>query len=1215
MKHPTEYFRFRVVLFLLFLFAVNHVVTAQSSSSCRVVNLLTEYTSTPIGIDVLNPRFSWQMQTDGKERGYVQKAYRIIVSDENGMMVWDSGKRDSGISLNIEYRGISLKAETRYYWQLSVWNQKGEALSADSWFETGLMDPSIKAWAGAKWIGGTGDQIPFYAQYFPVFKIVCTIRLDAESGSSKASFVFGANDKRLMDRNKNIFKLENKPNQSYIRVELDGSRLIAGKDTAALINVYRVGYHHGDKKNKPYGSVVIPPTIIDRSNIYNAHTIQVASSVGTLNFVIDGHPVVIPKPVNYNMYIPLGVQINPMGIGGDYIGFPMVADIGFMLGKHQKAAFSNLQIRNYRSPSNLLFSDDIPADGSYDGILASGLKNTKGCTIKDRTIILSGGNRGCMVVADPSRNAMPMLRSVFDNGAKAIRFALLYITSRGIYEVWLNGKRVGDDWFTPGLSQYDRTHFYQTYDVTQMVQSGLNAVGVMLGEGWWSGNISYRPSNWNFFGDRQSLLMKLVVRFTDGTSKIITSNPDEWKYYDDSPVRYGSFFQGEVYDGTKEKAITNWSTVNYDDKKWGRTVEVLTEGTTYKDTLTEKERQASVENMPPFHNPDKTRVIGQTGGNVKVVKELTAQSVTEVRPGVFVYDMGQNMVGVPRIYLQGFLSGQTLTFRYAEMRYPRMREYRKNKGMIMLENIRAAHAQDIYICKGGEELFQPGFTFHGYRYVEITGIKRALPLTWIRGEVLSSVENITSGYTTSNPDVNRFWENLCWSMRGNFLSIPTDCPQRNERMGWSGDISVFSRTATYLGLVPQFLRRQVLALRDTQDEDGRFADVAPIGGGFGGVVWGSAGITVPWELYLQYDDSAMLSEHYEAMKKYIDYLNDNVDAKTGITKAGQLGDWLSPDGCIFGSSGVNNLIWDAYYAYDLDLMHRMAKVIGKEVDAQNYASLFEKRKVHFNTTYIDPESKKTMQLFPKKISDLQVSYVMPLVFNLLNDTNKVYAVGYLNECVQRENKDDKGIVRPPYSLMTGFIGTAWINKALSDNGLNDLAYRLLQRTTYPSWLYPVKQGATTIWERLNSYTIEHGFGGNNDMNSFNHYSFGSVGAWLVGYSIGIQRDEYSPGFKHFILQPTPDPDRTMTYAEGYYDSMYGHIESAWRQESGSTVYRITVPANTSATLYLKTTDPGHISEGDIEATKANGVHFLKNENGKVSFELTSGNYCFVVRNQ
>ncbi len=1216
MKRSTTIFCFRAALFMLLYLPVNSVVIAQSTPLCKITNLLTEYTSTPIGIDVLKPRFSWQMQVESNERGYFQKAYQIVVNDDNGNAVWNSGKQESDISLNIEYRGIPLQAENRYTWHLTVWNQKNEELTAGSWFETGLMNPSLQAWNGAKWIGGAGDQIPFYSHYFSVFKIGCTIQLDAASGSSKASLVFGANDKRLMDKNKNVFNLSNKLNASYIRVELDCSSLIKKEDDFAQINVYRVGYHPEDKQDKPIGSVVVPTSIINAINVYAAHTIWVESSVGTLNFEVDGQNIMISKPENHNIYIPFGIQVNPMGVGGDYIGFPMVADVGFMLDKHQKAAFSNLQIRNFRSPSNFLFAEEIPDDGKYQGIFAKVLQSGKtNVEIKNRSIVLSGGNYGWFVVADPTRNAMPMLRTVFDNGNKTIRSARVYVTARGIYELWINGNRMGNDWFNPGLSQYDKTHFYQTYDVTSLLQKGKNTVGVMLGEGWWSGNLSYLPVNWNYFGDRQSLLMKMVIRFNDGTSKTITSDPSLWKYFANGPVRYGSFFQGEVYDATKEQLIEKWATSKYDDSEWSKAVEVFADGTTYKDTLTEKDHQATIEKMPVFHNPDRAELIGQIGENVKQVNELTAQKMSEVRHGVYVYDMGQNMVGVPCIRLEGYKKGHVITFRFAEMQYPDLKEYRENKDMIMLENIRAALAQDIYVCKGGKEVFQPHFTFHGYRFIEITGLNKPLPLSSVTGKVLSSVQKITSHYSSSNSDVNRLWENICWSMQGNFLSIPTDCPQRNERMGWSGDISVFSRTATYMGMVPQFLRRHVLALRDTQCDDGRFADVAPIGGGFGGIVWGSAGITVPWESYLQYGDSSMLAEHYDAMKRYIDYLNRNIDAKTGITTTGQLADWLSPEGNLIGPVGVNNLVWDAYYAYDLALMHRIAKILGKEEDALRYATLFEARKQHFNATYIDPETKKTRQLFPPKISDVQVSYIVPLALNLLNDSNRIPAISHLVRNICNESKDDKNIVRPPYSLMTGFVGTAWISKVLSDNGLDSVAYRLLLQTTYPSWLYPVKQGATTIWERLNSYTLDNGFGGNNSMNSFNHYSFGSVGAWMYNYSLGIQRDENSPGFKHFILRPTPDPDGIMTHAEGFYDSMYGRIESSWRQENGKTVYRITVPANTSATLSLKSSDENRISESGTAVKYAKGIRFLKSDNGKSFFELDSGSYSFEVQNQ
>ncbi|MES2240291.1 MAG: family 78 glycoside hydrolase catalytic domain [Bacteroidota bacterium] len=1182
-----KYFK---IIFLLLCF--NPIVLF--GAELQITNLKVENEITPIGLDVSQPVFSWQMETSSKNRGYYQDAYQIIVTNNLGNEVWNTGKVKSGASINIKYKGENFKPTTLYNWTVTVWDQKGKKYVAKSWFETGLLNPKMvtntdsdketTAWSGAKWIGGNTNDMVLYSQYLPVFVVNSTIQLDKKLQSSRASLVYGANDQRLMDRNKNQYKLENKKGESYIQIELNTTPLNSNEQ--AQLNIYRVGYHPNDKKQIPFKSFSISNSIINKENKYNPHTISVQSCLGVTKIYIDG---------NLKENLLANVNLNPLGSGGDFITFPVVGDIGFLVPKGEKAQFSNIEIKNYRSPSNVIFSDE----GNTSGLFSS----FKEVTIENNGYAVTGGDKGAFVLANPSQNSMPMLRTVFGIDAPKISKARLYVTSRGIYDVYLNGKKIGDDYFNPGLTQYNKTHLYQTYDVTANIQQGNNVLGAILGEGWWSGGSTFVGENWNFFGDRQSMLAKLVITYADGSEKIITSNPETWNYFNDGPVKYSSFFQGEVYDATKEKTIEGWSTAGYDASNWHQAVAIGTNG------FVSSEGTA---NLPNFNNFTDTQLIGQFGTTVKPIKELTAQSVTEVRLGVFVYDMGQNIVGVPKIILNNVAKGKTITLRYAEVLYPNLAEYKGNEDLLMLENVRAAMSQDIYITKGGNEIIGPRFTFHGYRYIEITGIEKPLPLNNVKGTVLSSIHQLSSHYETSNPLVNKLWENITWSMRGNFLSIPTDCPQRNERLGWSGDISVFSRTAVHLSDVKQFLKRHMLAMRDIQREDGRFPDVAPIGVGFGETLWGSAGITVVWENYLQYGDVSLLEEHYEAMKSYMNYLIADIDPKTNVFKEkerntwGSLGDWLSLE----DSKNEKILFWEAYFIYDLEIMNKVAIVLGNKEDQERFSEYYKQRKDFFNKTYIDKSTGKTS--FRGKIIDTQTSYVLPFAFNVFNKENADLAITQFVASIKRENKTDQGVVCPPYSLMTGFIGTAWVNKALSDNGYSNVAYQLLQNKSYPSWLYPVSQGATTIWERLNSYTHKEGFGGNNNMNSFNHYAFGAVGAWMYNYSLGIQRDDHSPGFKHFMLQPEPDTTGQMTFANGYYDSMYGRIESSWEIKKDKYEFRFVVPANTNATLYLPA-----LKENDVTINgKKSGIKFLKIENNKAVFELESGEYSFetVIKN-
>ena len=412
-----------------------------------------------------------------------------------------------------------------------------------------------------------------------------------------------------------------------------------------------------------------------------------------------------------------------------------------------------------------------------------------------------------------------------------------------------------------------------------MVTNGQNVLGAMLGEGWWSGLLSFGPI-WNHFGDRQSLLAKLVITYRDGSRDVVITNDKDWKYYNKGPVVYSSMYMGEAYDATRDIEIKDWSTAAYNDKAWTKAVNVKLDGTAYMAGSKDPERDRKDFNF------DKLSLIGQMGNNAGVYKILTAKSMTKVRKGVFVYNMGQNFVGVPKIIIRKGKAGEKITLRFSEVLYPDLKESGKNVGMLMTENYRAALSQDTYVMKDGAQVFQPRFTSHGYQYIEITGIEQPLPLEAVQGLSISSVTKLTAGYETSNPKVNQLWSNLVWSNVDNFLTIPTDCPQRNERMGWSGDISIFSRTATYVSNSDQFLRRHMFAMRDVQTPEGKFTDVAPVGGGFGGLLWGSAGITVAWEAYQQYNDIGLLEEHYQAMKAYMDYLATTIDAKTGLLQMG-----------------------------------------------------------------------------------------------------------------------------------------------------------------------------------------------------------------------------------------------------------------------------------------------------------------------------------------
>ena len=1132
-------------------------VNGTTAEAFALDKLAVDHLENPQAIDNLQPRFSWQMLADKGERNVEQAFYQLIVRDMQGEILWDSGKVADGHAVDIAYQGRNLAAGQDYLWEVKVWDKNGQLREKSARFAVGL-NPDRKGegeWSGAKWIGSSEKTLPLESQSLTVFRLACDMELGQTA--EKASLVFGANDQRLLDKNFNMAGTAAEKDKSYFRAEFDCSALKSGGE--AKINFYRHGYVKGDNDTSPIGCIVIPAGIVHRDNYQQKHNIEISSMYGILAASVDGQELPVKELDPWSK----GINGNPFGMSGGANAFPALADIGYAVPDGQKAKLSHLTVKNFRQPFAPLYEDG-------------------------QALELTGQMR----LVNPSHGAMPMLRTEFKTKAKKIKQARLYATARGIYEIFINGRQVSDDYFAPGFTQYNKTQLYQAYDVTNLLQAGRpNVIGAQLAEGWWSGAITFQGANWNYFGDRQSLRAKLLLVYEDGTQESITTQPDNWQYYADGPVKLGSLFQGQVQDGIKAVALRGWDKPGYDAARsgWKPAAEISLAGTTatgkWHEFLTDRDYEQQ------FTDID---FVAQSGSEVKAARqhELIAKSVQEVRPGVFVYDMGQNFAGVPEIDLIG-QKGRKVTLRYAEVTYPDG----ENKDMLMVENLRAAMVRDTFILRGGRETISPHFTFHGYRYLEITGLDEALPLKAVRGKVLTSVPQDTAAYHTSNDAVNRLFQNIQWSTRANFLAIPTDCPQRNERMGWSGDLNVFGNTAVYLADSDSFLRQHMLALRDTQAADGRFTDTAPLGHGAGGFIWGSVGVQIPWQLYLQYGDTAVLAEHYDAMKAYVDYMLA-CEQPDGLYKEAKglpgLGDWLGPE----NSRNEPQYLWQAYGVSNLEILWRTAEKLGKTSDAAKYHVLYERRKAYFNDKFLTADGKALNSTGGSM--DTQTAYAVPLALDVVSKDKKGKVAGNLLQTIIRPNVDDWQKTRPAYSLMTGFIGTAAISHALSETGSAVAAYRLLQNDQYPSWLYPVKNGATTIWERLDSYTKERGFGGNNSMNSFNHYSFGAVGAWLLDSSLGIRRDEQNPGFKHFFLCPEVDESGQMTEASGHYDSVYGRIESSWQKTAAGYKYSFVVPANTTATVKLPK---------PAQQLLCNGREMSWQEN----IEVGSGKYEFEVR--
>ncbi|MCH3969536.1 MAG: glycoside hydrolase family 78 protein [Prevotella sp.] len=858
--------------------------------------------------------------------------------------------------------------------------------------------------------------------------------------------------------------------------------------------------------------------------------------------------------------------------------------IGFRQPEGEDAVFSHLQIRE-KARGTVLYDDPKVYTLTGDGKLNTWYP-------------------GAEISA-------PMLRKTFSLSGR-VKSARLYATARGIYEMYLNGRPVAEDFLNPGWTDYRFRIMYNTYDVTSLLQNGENALGAILGNGWWSDYCGYNPEWMDQYGVEQSLLAKLVITYEDGKTQTIVSD-GSWQSTSKGPITANSLYNGEDIDARKE--MPGWSTAGFSSLGW---------------------EPATVFEAPS----QKVRMQPYTGQPVRVDTVCAAHSMTEPLPHTYIYDMGQNMVGIPRILLKG-KAGDRITVKYGEMTYPEVipvdpvppytiEDYKKLKGQLYTDNYRSALSTDHYICKGSPdgEVFEPHFTTHGFRYIQITGLSEPLDKEDVKVLVLNSLPGRQeSSYHTSDRLINKLYSNIQWGERGNFLSVPTDCPQRDERLGWMGDAQIFSRTASYNRNVNPFFTRWFYTVRDNQGDDGNFSDFAPVvgtspqGGDKGGSCfgWADAGIIIPWQVYQQYDDTRFLEDQYDSMQKYMQYAEKH--AKDYIEPIGGYGDWVAPLGT---QSDLTNT---CYFAYDAQLMSKMAGILGKTADSLRYQQLFGQIKEAFNKRFVDNEgymlSPVGSPLFTDSYSTAfgtgprtkiqrrlftETAYIMPLEMNLLEGEVKQKALIHLSNVIAGNH----------YCLNTGFIGTPYLNLVLSQNGCDSIAYKLFQQTAYPSWLYPVLQGATTIWERWNSYTIKNGFGPVG-MNSFNHYSYGAVQEWMMEYSAGIQRDDDHPAYKHFYLQPRVGG--RFNYIHASYNSMYGRIGSAWDSNNHNPdiddaskygyTYTAEVPANTTATLLLEM--PDHAKLKIIRGRK--GILGRQKNGHGFQFELGSGKYQFKVMNE
>lgn len=737
---------------------------------------------------------------------------------------------------------------------------------------------------------------------------------------------------------------------------------------------------------------------------------------------------------------------------------------------------------------------------------------------------------------------------------KKVQSAYLCATALGLYKVYLNGNKVGTDELTPGWTSYKKHLLYQTYDVTSYLKEGENAIGAMLGAGWFKGKMGFEPRR-NIYGDRTAFLAQMVILYEDGTSKTVVTDTS-WKGAD-APITFAEIYDGEIYDGNLE--IPGWNTAGLEDTDW---------------------RQAA-----PIAF-DKNVLFAQSGCKVKEMEEVPAKRIFQTPEGDTVIDFGQNMAGWIHVSAEG-QAGDRVELNCFEVL--------DSKGNVYLDNLRTAKQTILYIFKDNKRVdYHPSFTYQGFRYAKITAFP-GIPKkeNFVACSLHSDMER-TGFFECSNPYINQLQHNILWGLKSNFVDIPTDCPQRDERLGWTGDAQIFSRTASYLMNTYTFFHKWLTDVEAEQTEDGGITHVVPdiltgemdnnwllSQGTHSAAAWGDVAVIVPWVLYQTYGDTGILEKQFNSMKGWLEFMGNNSTDYIWNYKL-QFGDWVALDaeeGSYFGAT-PNDLTCTAYFAYVTGLFVKICRVLGKETDSRHYEELYGKIVDKYQRTFFDKEGNLTVQT--------QTAHIITLYFDLAPEKYKTKLTDGLLSLLKKEN----------YHLVTGFVGTPYFCHALSQNGHIQEAYDLLLKEDFPSWLFQVKMGATTVWEHWDGIKPD-GSMWSPDMNSFNHYAYGAIGEWLYRVVAGLEIDEENPGYKNIILKPLTGGGLSFVTSE--YNSIYGPVRSSWEQTGETVILTLTVPVNTTARICL---------EQAKEIKDSNGLDFNL-LNGRLTALTGSGTYRII----
>lgn len=1074
------------------------------SCSMTISNPRCEFRHSPLGIGTVTPRLSWELVArDAKAKGLKQSAYQIIAAsspellkNEDKADLWNTGPRRSSATNNIEYAGKPLHSRSDVWWTVRVWDQDGVAseLSTPQHWSIGLLEQSD--WTG-DWIGlDAAPAGPMNAAMRAELKALPWIRTSGETARSGQRATF-----------RKEFEL---PGETISQAWIAGT--------------------------------------VDQFGSVKVNGVQVA------------------ELTRWNPVSETDIRAAVRG-GRNTVEIDVLNEDGFTPAASGMIFVQTASGTNYR----------IPLDKSW--MFVKG--NAAAAPVLEERGRPWGSNRNTEHFMGPAA----YLRRDFVSQPN-IKKATLYATALGTYWCEINGKRVGEDELTPGWTEYTKRIYHQTYDVTKLVRPGQNAIGVVLGDGWYAGLLGYTGRR-QWYGGPARFKGQLEIEYADGTKQSFKSD-GTWSAKT-GPIVWNDLYMGSGYDSRLE--MPGWSKPGYNINDWikpaigrgthaAREIDVTTvvqslvrdnaistkvNNTVFGDpaygvvktlnvqyTVDGKAKSAAVVEgqtltLPragesgaiaiqaaTFGEPRRAEGIiePQPGEPVRRFEELKTIAVTEPRKGSYVFDLGQNLVGFVRLNVKG-KSGQRLVVRHAEMLNP--------DGTMYTSNLRGATATDYFWLNGKQQTLEPAFTFHGFRYVEIIGLTEEPSASMVTGIVVHTDMDRTGSFECSNELVNKLYHNIIWGQKGNYLEIPTDCPQRDERLGWTGDAQFFINTAAYNFDVSSFMSRWLKTLaHDAQFEDGSFAHVAPkVQERGGSTAWGDAAIVCTHAMYERYGDLRLVRENYEPMKAYMAWAESKT--KDGITKIGGFGDWLN-----LKDPTSSDLIDTAYRINLLSQMIDMANWTGNSVDAAKFETDRNAARIAFNATFKEPDG--TLK------QSGQTGYALAFTMGLVSNSETAKAAEGFVQTIERKN----------WHLATGFIGTPRLLMALHNAGRDDVAYRLLLNTDYPSWLYQVKLGATTMWERWDGWTPETGFS-DVGMNSFNHYAFGSVGDYLFSIVGGIS-ERHTPSGTHLTIAPIPGPG--LEFAKVSYRSNRGEIKSSWVRLPGGIEYQFTIPPNQSAEIKL-----------------------------------------------